>query len=320
VRTFDSIGKLPLPAYGSGEVVALKLHMGERGNPSHVTPDDVAALVLRIQKAGASVFVTDTTTLYQRKRASVEDYLETARLNGFSEDRIGCPVTIADAGGGSKQGRVELAKGIMEADSLLVFSHATGHITTGFAGALKNLAMGCATKVGKRHIHSAGWPRYRREVCRECGECVEACPFGFLVLEDGIELNLKNCPACERCLNACKNGALWRQPGAMEECYARYAETIGAILDHFPGAYFINEVNRVTRYCDCSVDPGQTISPDLGFLAGTNPVEIDEESVRIICEASPEAGEAFGGKWREFIHHVSEKLPQGQRRTARRRC
>jgi len=305
VRPYRSVLDVPLPQYGEGEVVAIKLHMGERGNKTYVRPEDVRILVQRLKDAGARPFLTDTTTLYQRKRANVKDYLETAALNGFTEQLIGCPVIIADAEGSERVGRIHVAKGLLRATSLVVLSHATGHISTGFAGALKNLSMGCVSKEGKRYIHGAAWPRYREESCKKCGDCVEACPFGFVVLKDRIELNLKNCPACERCLKACKEGGLWRPEGAMEECYRRYAETCRAVLSRFPRALFINEIRRVTRFCDCSVDAGDVISPDIGFLASEDPVEIDRETVRLIVERNPDAAQAFGERWTEFIESVS---------------
>ena len=304
---YRSIENVPLPELRPDDVVAIKLHMGERGNHAHVKPEDVRVLVSRIQACGGRALVTDTTTLYQRHRATVDGYLETARLNGFTEETIGAPVVIADADGGQKIGRVDMAKGILGADVLIVFSHATGHITTGFAGAIKNVAMGCVTKDGKRYIHSAGWPRHNRTLCQECGECAEACPFGFIKLADGVSIDLRNCPACERCLRTCKHGGLWRPPDAMETCYLRYAETCRTVMSCFDRVLFINEINRVTRYCDCSVDPGPLISPDRGFLAGDEPVAIDRRSAEIIMQAAG-AKEALEPKWSDFIGVVSGHL------------
>jgi len=305
MEVFGSIESVPLPPMGGDDVVAGKLHMGERGNPSYIRPEDVRALVARVKGSGAEVFIADTTTLYQRKRSSVESYLETARINGFTEDYIGAPVVIADAEGGERRGNIDVAKGLLRANVLLVFSHATGHITAGFAAAIKNVAMGCVTKTGKRYIHSAGWPRYDRDSCVKCGECAEACPFGFIELrEEGLKMNLKDCPACERCLGACEHGGLFRPPGAMAECYRRYAETFNAVVSSFDRVFYINELRRITRFCDCSVDPGPRISPDIGFLAGEDAVELDRLSAEMIMK-SPAARKALEPKWGEFISHFS---------------
>jgi uncharacterized Fe-S center protein len=311
MQLYSSIDELPLPSFASSDTVAIKTHMGERGNTTHIGVDDLALLVGRVKEKGAAVFVTDTTTLYPRKRSTAEDYLETARLNGFTEDRVGCPIVIADSEGDRKVNGIHVARGLLDASALVVLSHATGHITTGFAGALKNIAMGCVSKRGKRYIHSAGWPRYREESCKKCGDCVEACPFDFLALDDRIELNLTNCPACERCLNACKNGGLGRPPGAMEECYRRYARTCNSVLSSFKTRVFINELNRITRFCDCTVNPDPIISPDLGLLVSGDPVALDRESARVIVEHSPDASEVFGEKWGEFMDNVSRCMQDG---------
>jgi uncharacterized Fe-S center protein len=305
MRVYETVGEIPLPAYGEGDAVAIKLHMGERGNLHYVRPGDVAVLVDRIKASGAQVFIGDTTTLYKRKRSTIPDYLETAALNGFTQERIGCPIVIADEIGGRQVGRVEIAEGFLRANSLLTFSHATGHITAGFAGAIKNIAMGCATRAGKSYIHSPGCPKYDREKCAFCGDCVEACPFDFISLEDGIEIELEDCPACGRCLTACENGALYQPEGAMVECYRRYAETCRAILDLFDNAFFINDLRRITKFCDCTVNSEPIISDDIGLIAGGDPIQIDSKSVEIISGRSPDAMEVFGHKWRDFIGHVS---------------
>lgn len=305
MRVYETVGEVPLPAYGKGDIVAIKLHMGERGNLHHVRPEDVAILVNRIKASGANVFIGDTTTLYKRKRSTVTDYLETAAKNGFTQESIGCPVLIADEGGGRYMGGVEIAEGFLRANSLLVFSHATGHITAGFAGAIKNIAMGCVTRAGKRYIHSPGCPKYDREKCAFCGDCVEACPFDFISLEDGIEIELEDCPACGRCLSACENGALYQPEEAMVECYRRYAETCRAILEIFDNTFFINDLRRITKFCDCTVNSEPIVSDDIGLIAGSDPIQIDSESVDIISQNSPGAMEIFGDKWRDFIDHVS---------------
>lgn len=311
MRPYHSIDDVPLPRFHPGDVVGVKLHMGERGNKTHVKAEDVGRLVSRIKSMGARAFVTDTTTLYTRKRATVEDYRETAALNGYTESATGCPVVIADADGGRKVGRIHIARGLLDADSLIVFSHATGHITTGFAGAIKNVAMGCVTKQGKRYIHGPAWPRHREKQCRRCGVCAETCPFGFITLEGRIRLDVRNCPACERCLKACKNGGLWRPPGAMEESCRRYAETCSTVISCFDEVLFLSELNRVTKFCDCSPNPEPVISPDLGFIVSNDPVEIDRESVAMITQADPQSSQVFGEKWQSFITSVSKHMSKG---------
>ncbi|MEW6172769.1 MAG: 4Fe-4S binding protein [Bacillota bacterium] len=46
--------------------------------------------------------------------------------------------------------------------------------------------------------------------CEGCGECVEACPAGILVLEDGrVRITDETaCLGCETCVTVCPTGAI----------------------------------------------------------------------------------------------------------------
>src|SRR5208282_5966251 len=120
-------------------------------------------------------FVTDTNTLYKGSRSDAVAHIETAVLNGFDYAVVGCPVIIADGVRG-KSGvkvpiegellaEVSIARGIVEADSLVVVSHFKGHELSGFGGALKNMGMGCAAREGKLIQHSTVGPAISMGKC-----------------------------------------------------------------------------------------------------------------------------------------------------------
>ncbi|MEW6771318.1 MAG: 4Fe-4S binding protein [Bacillota bacterium] len=48
------------------------------------------------------------------------------------------------------------------------------------------------------------------EKCEGCGECVEACPAGILILEDGkVRITDETaCLGCETCVAVCPTGAI----------------------------------------------------------------------------------------------------------------
>ena len=52
----------------------------------------------------------------------------------------------------------KIASVIANADKLFVINHFKGHEMTGFGGAMKNLAMGCASRAGKNEMHSSVRP------------------------------------------------------------------------------------------------------------------------------------------------------------------
>ena len=58
--TFDCIEK--------GDLVAVKLHVGELGNPYYVQPYFVHDIVRRVQDAGGKPFLTDSNTAYKAQR------------------------------------------------------------------------------------------------------------------------------------------------------------------------------------------------------------------------------------------------------------
>ncbi len=56
------------------DVVAVKLHFGERGNTGFVQPVFLREVVSRIKAAGGKPFLTDANTLYRGERANAVDH------------------------------------------------------------------------------------------------------------------------------------------------------------------------------------------------------------------------------------------------------
>ena len=149
-KTFDCIEK--------GDLVAVKLHIGEIGNPYYVQPVFVHDIVRRVKEIGGKPFLADSNTYYEAQRNNAYDHMNNALMNGFGI----APFIVAD-GLRSENFKIVKTKGIMkeievsgvfvEADAMIVVSHCKGHELTGFGGAIKNLAMGCTPKDGKFRQH-----------------------------------------------------------------------------------------------------------------------------------------------------------------------
>lgn len=148
----DDIRDVPVGLKGR---VAIKLHMGERGNPNHIPPSDVGILVNKINDNGGEPFLVDTTTLYKKGRFTKKGYEELAKRHGFGKFEV----IIASDDEWKDVDGIRIAKPVAEADSLLVLSHVTGHILTGIGAAIKNLAMGCVVKDTKKEDPFAYAPR-----------------------------------------------------------------------------------------------------------------------------------------------------------------
>ena len=130
--------------------VALKLHMGEEGNPYYLQP----SLLADLAQALNATFV-DTTVLYGR-RSTADGYASLAAEHGFA------PVDILDRNGamelpiegGSHLQTAEVGVGLADYDSVVSVAHFKGHAMAGFGGTFKNLAIGMGTIAGKMSVHT----------------------------------------------------------------------------------------------------------------------------------------------------------------------
>jgi uncharacterized Fe-S center protein len=144
-----------------GEKVAVKLHMGERGNIRYIRPYYVRVLVRKIIEIGGSPFLYDTTVIYKGSRQTVKDYLETARDNGFTEETTGCPIIIEDESDGIevevpsplRLKKIRVGKKLLNADALINLAHFTFHMQFPFGAAIKNIGMGGVLKSSKEEMH-----------------------------------------------------------------------------------------------------------------------------------------------------------------------
>ena len=290
-------------AISAGDSVAVKVHMGEYGNSAYLHPPIVHRICDLIKEAGGKPFVTDTTTLYPARRFTASQYLATAAFNGFTEESLGAPVVIADGEQGydgewvyiSKQipdcslDRIKIARGIFDADSMIVLSHLKGHELSGFGGSIKNVAMGCVTKDSKAAQHRLNRGVMELSKCTCCGQCVEACAFEALfVIDKKIVRDDEKCMNCNNCLYVCSEGVFSLPPGAKERFQVYLAHAAAGVLSHFRSKVaFINFIQDVTPLCDCVAPSGLPVVPDIGILASTDVVAVDKASLDLIAQSKP---------------------------------
>jgi len=289
------LGKLETP-FRRGDRVGIKLHWGEKGNKSFLSPAYAREIVLWLQEAGARPFLFDTTVLYTGGRRKAEDSLRTAAEHGYTEAFLGCPVIIADGMDGRSV--VDLQTGTLhfpsvqvaaifdQADGYVIFSHFKGHMEAGFGGAIKNLSMGFASRAQKQRMHADVRPLLDPGKCTKCGTCVEVCPTGAAqISHDGFPFyNLDVCIGCAQCIGFCPMIALqltWETDATVFQ--EKLIETAAAVWRQIEGrAVLINALLNITTECDCWPGKNPVIYPDQGFVAAYHPVRIDEESIRIV--------------------------------------
>ncbi len=278
-----------------GDLAAVKLHFGERGLTTYIHPVFVRTIVDKLIHLGAKPFLTDTNTLYIEARHNAVEHLQTAILHGFTYATAGAPVIIADGlrGHSSRDvavpGRhfrtVKIAQGILDADSMVVLSHVKGHIVTGMGGAIKNLSMGCSSRAGKHMMHACIKPEVIAEKCQGDAHCQKHCPSQCITIENNVAfIDEKLCIGCGECIAACPYDSIkidWDNDGELlQEKMAEFA--LGAIQDKKDKCCFLNFLMDITPHCDCHSWSDSFIVPDIGILASTDPVAIDQASVDLI--------------------------------------
>jgi len=306
--------------------VAVKLHMGERGNTTYIRPVFVSKIVAQIKKRRGKPFVTDTVALYPGARSSQRKYLSTAASNGYVRQSVGAPIVIADGDGedgvaikldktvdNCRMKEVSIATKIYEADFLVALSHVKGHMITGFGGAIKNLGMGCVTRSAKREQHRMNPTLLEESKCDGCGACIDVCPTSALTLvEDRPGQDPETCIYCSTCLFACESSA-WFWERANKLTFQVYlAHAAAAVMRCFEGrAVFVNLVQDVTPCCDCASPAGPPLIADVGILASTDPVAVDKASLDLVDKA-PAIHSSFPerGRDRFGLLHGTDSLVQ----------
>ena len=277
------------------EFTALKIHFGEENNTGHIRPAWVKPLIEEIKSSGCKPFLTDTNTLYKGQRQNSVDHLLQAYRHGFSIENMGIPVIIADGLlsknfsevriNGKHLKSVKIVNDILHSESMLVFSHVTGHILSGMGAAIKNLAMGAAPRSGKQVQHADIKPEVIPEKCRGCKQCCIWCPKDAIEMYDGVaRIDSEKCYGCAECIATCRNDAIahsFKGSGAMlQEKMAEYA--LGAVINKPEKICYFNFLTHVTKECDCLNEAQDKVTGDIGLLASYDPVAIDKATIDIL--------------------------------------
>ncbi len=308
-----------------GRLVAIKLHFGELGNLAYLRPNYVRVAVDELRNLGAKPFLTDANTLYVGTRSNAVDHLLTAAQNGFVWEVVGAPVIIADGLRGTDEveipvdgeyvKRAKIGAAVALADALLVMSHFKGHEQVGFGGTLKNLGMGSASRAGKLHQHSTSKPKNLEDLCTACGVCARFCPAGAITVADHALINYDLCLGCGQCVAMCTFGAMVPGDEASVDLLAKkIAEYAKAALNGRP-ALFVSFIQQVSPDCDCWGMNRPPVAPDIGILASTDPVAIDQAAMDLVLKAvghDPFRRAHPQARWEEQLAHA-ERIGLGSR-------
>lgn len=152
IKMYKALGK-ELPGK-----VAVKVHSGEKGNQNYLRPEFMQPMVEAVNGT-----IVECNTAYDGARNSTKKHRQLMEEHGWSKyfkvDLMDAekPDLILPVSGGKVLKENAVGKTMANYDSLLVLSHFKGHPMGGYGGALKQLAIGCASSEGKSLIHSGGF-------------------------------------------------------------------------------------------------------------------------------------------------------------------
>lgn len=294
--------KIDLTKYFSeDELVPIKMHLGNPGAHHTIRPSFVRLVADQLKKIKTKPFVTDSV------RLRAYEYLEAANRTGYNPLSLGVPVIIADGIFGFDSVKVKAGKilkelsipsAIHDATSMMVLSHVKGHIDTGLAGAIKNLAMGCVTAMprgcdwkeggrGKMHFQLDELMTWHKDLCTFCGICVRTCPLDAISIKaKSFVVDEKKCWRCGRCVRVCPEKAL-TVPVSIKRFSISLAEAAKTVLSTFEKrkVFYINFLFDIQPECDCMAVSDTPVVQDQGILLSDDIVAIDQASFDLIAKA-----------------------------------
>lgn len=288
--------------FTAGERIAVKTHWGSPGAFRIVPPVMIRKVVEAVRRTGAKPFVTDTV------RIMGVDYLEVANQNGLNHLSCGAPMVLADGiegrdsilvKAGPVLSEIAVASAVHDAPGMVVCTHTKGHINSGYAGAIKNLAMGCISSRhrvhgwkkgrGGMHCHGEIALQWDPELCTFCEQCRNVCPLGAIEFQEGrFTFDEQNCWHCGRCSRVCQEGAL-TLPQDDEAFQKGMAEAAAAVLSTFkPGrVVYVNFLLAVQPECDCMPVADVPVIQDQGIMVSDDLVAIEQASLDMLRAAPP---------------------------------
>jgi hypothetical protein len=284
------------------EWVAVKTHFGSEGAHRIVRPVFLRKVVEALKAEGAQPFVTDTV------RIKGLDYLEVANQNGINHLSVGAPVVLADGLYGNDNimvkageilGEIAVASLIYDVPAMVVCSHVKGHINAGFAGAIKNLAMGgvsgshrhCGWKCGRGAMHTIGEGKlvWDSEKCTYCYQCDEVCPLDCIRFDNNqLAYDDERCWRCGRCTRVCPEGGL-TLPGDDDLFMRSLSEASAAVLSTFKPrkVLYINFLTEIQPECDCMPAADVAVAQDIGIMVSDDLVAVEQASMDMVRRSKP---------------------------------
>ncbi len=296
----------------NGDKFVIKTHFGALDNTRYLRPSYIRFLCDYIKEVGGIPAVAESCgwglpesisgihTEYSG-RANEKEYLNVALQHGFTEETMGAPILMLDGPMGidyelqkinGKQFKEILVAGrLREFDYMVMATHFKGHPGAGFGGALKNLGIGSVSKGQKIRAHLDTTFDYDLSKCAEdCVKCIKVCPTG--ALSKGPDKILKKdwdkCRYCYMCRSICDKGVISSGSSRREDFITRFIDNAKGVMDYFgkDKIFYVNYAIDIAYQCDCSGGSDVPFVPDIGVLASSDPVALDQATIDLIHKSS----------------------------------
>ena len=265
----------------------IKVHFGEPGNTTFLNPKTAEIIYHIAKKQESNTSLIECNVLYKGQRAGTKSHLEVAKKHGFNF----APIDICDTNGDwvvpinlKYFKEAKLGKNLKKYKNLITISHFKGHGANGFGGALKNVGMGLGSRAGKMAMHKAFELYVNDKKCIGCGICAEKCPAEAIGVNGVAKIDLEKCIGCAACITNCDQEAVgfaWDSQSS-KELQEKIVEYTFAVFKNLKPVAFFNELKNITANCDCYGVKMKKEVPDIGFLASTDPVAIDQAGFDLV--------------------------------------
>ena len=291
-----------------GDNVVIKTHFGALENVRYLRPSYIRFLCDHVKSLGAVPSVAEScgwgapeefTGIHTEfsGRAAEEEYLETAKIHGFTEETMGAKLLMLDgrvgtdiikqAVNGKRFNEVLVAGRLKEFDHMIMATHFKGHGGAGFGGAIKNLGIGCVSKGGKVQAHVGKKFEFNYEApISDYENCLKICPTNALgeSSEGKLIRDEEKCRYCYMCKSVCKNNVIDTGSSTQEEFITQMVDNAAGVIEYFgkEKIFYLNYVIDVTWQCDCTGGSDIPFVSDIGILSSLDPVAVDQSAVDLI--------------------------------------